>query len=400
MDILIRPYLSSDTDRILSLFHDTAPEFGRNDISGEQLNAGTTPELDLKKWRERLEASKTMVAEWDGKLVGFGNLSNKKSIGMLYVHKDYQGKGAGSMLLNELERKLEKKEVKTARVETGASSQSFFEQKGYQVLKENRRSLNGVEFTNFLMEKRLPLAGKKIKKEKKEMKVKDKKKKSFQWGSLFINKVFDLLIVVAGISIAFQLENVKHESDQKALERFYLGSMITDLDKDIIKGMEVLQDLRADHALVRNYLRKLDQPNPPVDSLGIVIVHVLEFETFRGNQDTYTTLLTSNGFNTLGEQEVRNQVTEYYKQYVSIDRFEKVYTDVVYQLNAYFSPYCDYAKQEILDPSIAAKVQTKNNLIMAGSQLNNGVEDYTEMVSKAKALKITIQSSLKNSTQH
>ncbi len=400
MTVQLRPFQTSDTENILTLFYDTVHTVNRNDYSPEQLNAWVPPQPDIKKWRDRFESSKTIVAESDGKLVGFGNLENKKSsIGMLYVHRDFQGQGVGSMLLNKLEGMLEKREVKSARTEASISAQSFFEQKGYQVVKENRKNVNGIDFRNFLMEKKLPLTEKPIHKESKKVKEKSKKNKSFPWGSLFIHKVFDLLIVVAGVSIAFQLNNIKQESDQKRLERFYLESMVVDLDKDLAKTAEVLQDLRSDRGLVNGYLKKLELPNPPVDSLGIIIVHVLEFETFRGNQDTYTTLLTSNGFNTLGDQEVRSQITEYYKQYVSISRFEKVYTDVVYQLNSYFSPYCDYARQQIIDETVVSKVQTKNNLLMASGQLNNGIEDYSEMASKAKALKASIQSALENSRQ-
>ena len=59
------------------------------------------------------------------------------------------------------------------------------------------------------------------------------KSASFKWRDLFANKFFDLLIVITGVSIAFQLNNWKLQADQRAMERFYLQSILVDLDKDI-----------------------------------------------------------------------------------------------------------------------------------------------------------------------
>jgi hypothetical protein len=50
--------------------------------------------------------------------------------------------------------------------------------------------------------------------------------------SLLLNKAADLLIVVVGVTIAFQLSSLKQRSDQASLERFNLESLANDLDRD------------------------------------------------------------------------------------------------------------------------------------------------------------------------
>ena len=55
----------------------------------------------------------------------------------------------------------------------------------------------------------------------------------FRWRDLFVNKVFDLMIVIAGVSIAFQLNNLKLDSDVKSLERFYLEGLKEDVSADV-----------------------------------------------------------------------------------------------------------------------------------------------------------------------
>ncbi len=389
MKVTVRKFSGEDTASLVSLFHDTVHTINGKDYPLEQLDAWAPALPDLKKWRTRFKSSKTLIAEFDGKIVGFGNLENELStIGLLYVHKDHQGQGVATALLKKLEKNLMENGVKAATVEVSITARPFFERRGYRLVRENRKMLNGKEFLNFIMEKGLTL------KESNDMKDKVKKKKSFRWGDLFVNKFFDLLIVILGVSIAFQLNNLKLESDQQSLEKFYLESMLTDLDKDILECHENLENLRSDHKLVATYLRKLQQPDPTPDSLGIVIVETIWFDTFDGNQDTYSTLLASNGFSALGDRTIRSQITEYYKQYQSVERFDKVYTDILFQFYTYFSPYCDFATRQIIDASVVEKVQTRNNLLMALGQLNDSIESYTEMIAKATALKARIESTI------
>ena len=52
---------------------------------------------------------------------------------------------------------------------------------------------------------------------------------------ILLNKVFDLIIVIVGVSIAFQLNSLKQSSDQQSLEHFYLESFSIDIKKDIQK---------------------------------------------------------------------------------------------------------------------------------------------------------------------
>ncbi len=389
MKVTLRKFSGEDTASLVSLFHDTVHTINGKDYPMEQLDAWAPVLPDLKKWRTRFKSSKTLIAEFDGKIVGFGNLENELStIGLLYVHKDHQGQGVATALLKKLEKNLIENGVKAATVEVSITARPFFERRGYRLVRENRKMLNGREFLDFIMEKGLTL------KESNDMKDKVKKKKSFRWGDLFVNKFFDLLIVILGVSIAFQLNNLKLESDQQSLEKFYLESMLTDLDKDILECHENLENLRSDHKLIATYLRKLQQPDPTPDSLGIVIVETIWFDTFDGNQDTYSTLLASNGFSALGDRAIRSQITEYYKQYQSVEHFDKVYTDILFQFYTYFSPYCDFATRQIIDASVVEKVQTRNNLLMALGQLGDSIESYTEMIAKATALKKSIESTI------
>ena len=394
MKIALRKCQPEDTESLLRLFYDTVHTINSKDYPPEQLDAWAPKLPDIKRWRARFKSSKTMVAEMDGILVGFGNIERESStIAMLYVHKDHQDVGVATAVLKKLEKELKKGGADVARAEANITSRPFFEKRGYQLVREHRKMLNGIEFLNFIMEKPLgkplPLEG------LGHMSAKENKmKKSISWGDLFINKFFDLLMVIFGVTIAFQLNNWKVQSDQRSLQRFYLESMLTDLDKDIEECEVILNSIKVDSRLVTGYLRQLGQPNPSIDSLGIVIVSALGLETFKGHQGTYATLLNSNGLSALEDRAISSQITDYYTHYVTIARFEKVYTELLLEQNRYFSQYCDYITQKIVDPHVIELVQTGNYLLIDKSQLNESIENYTEMIENAQSLKKSISSSI------
>lgn len=183
MKLRLRKFTPSDTADLLGLFYDTVHEVNRKDYSEEQCDAWAPSRSEgLGMWRERFASSKTVVAFTDKRIVGFGNLEKSRSgIDMLYVLKDFQGKGVASILLKKLEKKLRKRDVAVASLEASITARPFFEKRGYRVIHENRKMLNGQEFINFIMEKNL-------KKKEKKMKKKDKADKKFTWFEWFTNK--------------------------------------------------------------------------------------------------------------------------------------------------------------------------------------------------------------------
>jgi hypothetical protein len=212
-------------------------------------------------------------------------------------------------------------------------------------------------------------------------------KKRWQFlKALLLNKSLDLVIVIVGVTIAFQLNNLKQHSDQKSLERFYLESLVVDVNKDIKKMNEILVSLQADKSAAMSCLGggKINK-----DTLAGAILEILSFETFNDrNENTYSTLIAGNGISVISNGELRNQIVEYYKSYRSIDRFESVYTAfLLNHFNTSFSPYFDFQNRQIINESILKNIQTKNNLMIANGQLDDGIESYEGALLKSTALK-------------
>lgn len=207
--------------------------------------------------------------------------------------------------------------------------------------------------------------------------------------NLLLNKFLDLLIVVFGVTIAFQLNNLKERSDQRSLEHFYIESILSDIDKDIESIGRILDELRSDSSLTSVCISKHIAGMTSYDTLSLAIVNVLSFETFNyRNDNTYTALMNSHGLSIIKSKDVRNLITEYYKCYKSIDRFEYVYTEfLLSDFHPYFKSYLDYATMKIEHTAFAKDVRTYNSMLIAQGQLNDGIGTYKNALFKASTLK-------------
>lgn len=157
VSIHIREYKESDILPVLSLYYDTVHEINIRHYSLEQVNAWVPKKFDrIARWKKRLRANATIVATCEDEIVGFGNLEHGlTTIGMLYVHKRYQGKGVAKRLLNELENMLRARNIREAMSEVSITARPFFERQGYRWIRDNHKLLNGVPFMNYIMQKNL-----------------------------------------------------------------------------------------------------------------------------------------------------------------------------------------------------------------------------------------------------
>lgn len=150
----IRNYMPTDCDEMVDLFFNTVHSINRSDYSTPQLNAWATGNVDKIKWHNSFLDHYTVVAEMEGKIVGFGDLDSNY-LDRLYVHKDYQRQGIASAMADYLEQYA--RQTHQAEITTHASitAKPFFEKRGYLTLKEQQVQRNGVFLTNFVMRKPL-----------------------------------------------------------------------------------------------------------------------------------------------------------------------------------------------------------------------------------------------------
>lgn len=144
-----RKYASSDMDEIAKLFYDTVHTVNAADYTAAQLDAWAPRDLDAKRWDESLKRHFSLVAEDEGKIVGFGNIDESGYLDRLYVRAEYIGKGVGKALLARLEDAV-REDITT---HASITARAFFEKAGYSVVRRQTVERRGELLTNFVMKK-------------------------------------------------------------------------------------------------------------------------------------------------------------------------------------------------------------------------------------------------------
>ena len=150
--MIIRKYVPTDCADLENLFYHTVHTVNAKDYSEEQLNVWATGNIDLIEWNKSLSERYTVVAVEKNNIVGFGDIDKTGYLDRLFVHKDYQRQGVATAIYNELENT-----VNTSKIVTHSSitAKPFFIQKGFKIVKEQQVVRNGIELTNYVMEKQV-----------------------------------------------------------------------------------------------------------------------------------------------------------------------------------------------------------------------------------------------------
>lgn len=146
----LRTYNAEDCPEMAHLFYETVHTVNAKDYTQEQLDAWATGNVDLDAWNASFLAHHTVVAEMDGKIVGFGDMDNSGYLDRLFVHKDFQHCGVATAICDELECSSPAPEFTT---HASITAKPFFAKRGYAVVKERQVERRGVWLTNFVMQK-------------------------------------------------------------------------------------------------------------------------------------------------------------------------------------------------------------------------------------------------------
>ena len=143
---VLRPYRSEDCPVLAELFYQTVHGVCHRDYTPEQLDAWADGQVDLAAWDISFQAHTTLVAEWDGVIAGFADLRQDGYLDRLYVHRDYQGRGIATALLDAL--------PGATLTHASLTARPFLERRGWQVVREQQVERHGVKLTNFVMVRR------------------------------------------------------------------------------------------------------------------------------------------------------------------------------------------------------------------------------------------------------
>ena len=154
-DISIRPYKPSDTQKLIELFREAVHAINIKHYSPEQIAIWAPYNIAEEKWEKNLSQNITFIAEIDDIIVGFADLTQEGVLKHLYIHKDYQGRFIALHLLKTIEQAVRDLGLSKITTECSITAKLPAERMGFKAVKKQTVNRKGIEFVNYLMEKKL-----------------------------------------------------------------------------------------------------------------------------------------------------------------------------------------------------------------------------------------------------
>jgi len=150
----IRAARQSDAVAIKDLFQNTVLTVNRLNYSQEEVEDWASCGNDISHIEDMINTHYFIVAvSQKSQIVGFSSITLKGYLHSMFVHKDFQGKGVATALLNEIERYATAVGIKRIMSEVSLTARPFFEKRGFVVEKEQKYKANKLSLTNFVMTK-------------------------------------------------------------------------------------------------------------------------------------------------------------------------------------------------------------------------------------------------------
>jgi putative acetyltransferase len=151
----LRPFLIEDTPLLAEIFRASIEGLTADDYSEGQQGAWASAADDEEEFARRLGSQLTLIATMNGSPVGFASLANNETIDLLYMHPAASGQGAGTMLIDALEKLAGARGAKRLTTEASDSAQDFFKKRGFTATQRNTVQVGGEWLANTTMEKKL-----------------------------------------------------------------------------------------------------------------------------------------------------------------------------------------------------------------------------------------------------
>lgn len=159
----IRAAQQSDVIELRDLYKNTVLEVNSRDYSQEEVEDWASCGDNLSNIRKMIESHYFIVAVNQlSQIVGFSSITPQGYLHNMFIHKDFQGKGIATLLLEEIERYAIAEGIKRITSEVSITARPFFEKHGYTVEVEQKRKANQLCLTNFWMAKCLDKLNKKL----------------------------------------------------------------------------------------------------------------------------------------------------------------------------------------------------------------------------------------------
>lgn len=140
-----------DKQMLQTLYVETIKNACRADYNSEQLSAWARGIENEQRWNSILAEQYFLIATIGLETVGFGSLENGDYIDFLYVHHAHLRKGIARIIYKALVEEAKRQGKNNLSSDVSKTARPFFEQQGFEVVRENINKIHGIEIINYHM---------------------------------------------------------------------------------------------------------------------------------------------------------------------------------------------------------------------------------------------------------
>jgi putative acetyltransferase len=137
MNVALRPFLPTDARRCAIVFRSSIEELAEEDYSEAQCEAWAARADDEPAFAKALAGDLTLVATFEGEIVGFASLKGDTLIERLFVDPGYARQGVATALMDALTKLAQARGAKELTADVSDTAKPLFDRLGFESLKRN-----------------------------------------------------------------------------------------------------------------------------------------------------------------------------------------------------------------------------------------------------------------------
>ena len=132
---IFRFVTEADIPELKELFRNTVLTINRRDYTAEEVADWASCAEKPGRWEELLATLHFIAAtDAEGRIVGFTSIRNDGYLHSMFIHKDHQGEGIATALLQRIEAYATEHGIREITSEVSITARPFFERRGYKVI--------------------------------------------------------------------------------------------------------------------------------------------------------------------------------------------------------------------------------------------------------------------------
>ena len=196
--------------------------------------------------------------------------------------------------------------------------------------------------------------------------------------------VGEILLVMIGISLAFQVSNWDDNRIKKNAENRYYESVRAQIadDKENIQGQK---DYNNHYMVQFKYANEIIENNDrsKLDTLGLIVRNLTNYSDFDKQGNIYETMVNSGQINLLQNDKIVNGIRQLEEMYIYINRMESIHYDAMMNYTAPATiSVLKFATREIKKPDDVFTYEFQNLVIMLMQVMEEKDRTYNQALNE------------------